>query len=550
MEFRILGPLEVWHGDRQLPLAGERRCALLALLLLNANRVVPNERSIDELWGEDPPATGVKALQMHVSELRKLLEVDAANPVLVTRPSGYLIEVEPDALDLERFEKLTREGEQALERREPAEASERLCAALSLWRGPALAEFGFAPFARTAASRLEELRLATVERRIEADLALGRHTDLVAELEALIIESPFREQLRGQLMLALYRAGRQAEALSTYQDARRTLVDELGIEPSQRLQELELAILRHDPALELPGHEREGEPPSAWLSPPERSILVVPTTLQKLDALLAIAEPLTKRPRREIIVAGLVPHDQDLENAATFLEERRAPLAVRGVPARAVAFTTEAWGADVVRLASEQDVDLVVVDSPSDLLEEGLPPPELATVLTEAPCDVALLVLREGAETEPTDDRPIIVPFGGAEHEWSAVEIGAWIASASGATLRLLGSAADPARGKRDASRLLAGVSLVVQRAAGVPTRPLLVPPGEEGVLRAAEEAGLIVIGLSERWSQEGLGPARLALARSARPPVLLVRRGLRPGGLAPVEGLTRYTWSLAHEDE
>ena len=552
MDFRILGPLEVWHDDRRLPLTGEKRCALLALLLLNANRVVPSVRLIDELWGDDPPATGAKALQMHVSELRKALEVDPSRTLLVTRPPGYAIELEPEALDLERFERLAREGELALGRRDPAEAAERLGEALGLWRGTALAEFGFAAFARAAAARLEELRLAALEKRIEADLALGRHAELAAELEALTAEHPFRERLRCQLMLALYRAGRQAEALAAYQDARRALVDELGIEPGQALQALERAILRQDPELDLQP-EVGLEPQDARMSvrqppPTERSILVVPTAVEELDPLIGIAEPLTRRPRREIILAALVQDNEELEKATTVLEERRAALAARGVPARAAAFTTDAWGADVVRLASEQDVDLLVVDSPCALLAQGLPPRELATLLTEAPCDVAVLVAREEAGTKPTGDRPIIVPFGGAEHEWSAVEIGAWIASASGATLRLLGSAADPPRGRRDASRLLAGVSLVVQRAAGIATRPLLVPPGEEGVMRAAEQAGLLVVGLSERWSQEGLGPVRLALARSARPPVLLVRRGLRPGGLAPVEGLTRYTWSLAHE--
>ncbi len=552
MDFRILGPLEVWHDDLRLPLTGEKRCALLALLLLNANHVVSSSRLIDELWGEDPPETGAKALQMHVSQLRKALEVDPARTVLVTRPPGYLIELEEEELDLDRFERLAGEGELALGRGDPAKAAERFGEALALWRGSALAELSFAAFARAAAARFEELRVAALEKRIEAGMALGRHADLVAELEALIAENPFREHLRYQLMLALYRAGRQAEALEAYQDARRTLVDELGIEPGHALQELERAILRQDPELELqpsePVIEQRPARSPAGEAATERSILVVPTAVEKLDALLAIAEPLTRRPRREIIVAALVHANDELEKAATLLEERRAALTAASVTARAAAFTTDAWGSDVVRLASEQNVDLLVVDSPSALLADGTLDGELETVLGEAPCDVALLVPRDEAGTRPAGDLPIIVPFGGAEHEWSAVEIGAWIASSTGATLRLLGSSADPVRAKRDASRLLAGVSLVVQRAAGIATKPLLVPPGEEGVMRAVEQAGLVVVGLSERWRQEGLGPVRLALARRARPPVLLVRRGLRPGGLTPVEDLTRYTWSLAHE--
>jgi DNA-binding SARP family transcriptional activator/nucleotide-binding universal stress UspA family protein len=553
MEFRILGPLEVWHDDRRLPLTGEKRCALLALLLLNANRVVPSARLMDELWGDDPPETGAKALQMHVSQLRKALEVDPARAVLVTRPQGYLVKLEPEELDLERFEGLSQEGEEALACGDPAGAAARLREALGLWRGTALAEFSFAAFARAAGARLEELRLAALEKRIEADLALGRHAGLVADLEALTAEHPFRERLRYQLMLALYRAGRQAEALAAYQDARRLLVDELGLEPGEPLQALERAILRQDPDL-VHAEAAAGAQPvrsTAWsLAPPERSILIVTAALQELDALLAIAEPLTRRPRREIIVAALVQDNEELDEAATYVEQRRTALAARGVHARAAAFTTDAWGSDVVRLASEQDVDLLIAHSPSTLLAAGHLDDAFESVLEEAPCDVALLVPRDAADSETATGRPIIVPFGGADHEWSAVEIGAWIASASGATLRLLGSAADPAHGKRDASRLLAGVSLVVQRAVGIPTSPLLVAPGEEELLRAAEEAGLLIIGLSERWRHEGLGSVRLALARSARPPVLLVRRGLRPGGLAPVEGLSRYTWSLAHEGE
>jgi DNA-binding SARP family transcriptional activator len=549
LEFRILGPLEVWYRERRFTLAGQKRRALLAFLLLNANRVVASDHLIDALWGEDPPETGAKALQMQVTELRKALAV-ASDSVVVTRPPGYLVDVEPGALDLERFETLAEEGRLALARGTPAEAAERLREALALWRGPPLAEFSFAPFARAAAGRLEELRLAALEKRIEADLALGRHGDIVAELEELITDHPFRERLRGQLMLALYRAGRQADALSLYQETRRELADELGIEPGHALRDLHKAILRHEPTLDLAAPEAQAEVRRIWESPAtERSILVVPTRLPALNALVEIAEPLTRRPRREIVLAALVAHDRELDESAAILDDLRRFLTGRGVSARSATFTTEAWADDVVRLASEQDVDLVVVDAPASVLTEGVLTEELDAVLREAPCDVAVFVARDGPEAAE-GERPIIVPFGGHEHEWAAVEIGAWIASATQATLRLLGSTADPAVGKRDASRLLAGVSLVVQRASGIATAPLLVPPGEAGVLKAAAEARLLIIGLSDRWPKEGLGSVRLALARSARPPVLLVRRGLRPGGLAPPAELTRYTWSLAHQRE
>ncbi len=246
MEYRVLGPLEVRDGEESLPLAGAKQRALLALLLVHANHVLSRDRLIDELWGEEPPETAVQSLQVYVSRLRKLLPSET----LLTRPPGYLLEVEPSELDLQRFEQLLTEGHAALAQGDAGRASDVLHDALALWRGPALAEFVFEPFAQAEIGRLEDLRLAAVEERIEADLALGRHADLIGELEALVAENPYRERLRRQLMLALYRSGRQAEALEAYQHARRALVDELGIEPSGALQQLEKAILNQDEGLE------------------------------------------------------------------------------------------------------------------------------------------------------------------------------------------------------------------------------------------------------------------------------------------------------------
>jgi predicted ATPase/DNA-binding SARP family transcriptional activator len=245
MQYRVLGPLEVRDGEGSLPLAGAKQRALLALLLLHANRVLSRDRLIDELWGDEPPATAVTSLQVYVSRLRKLLPAET----LLTRPPGYVLEVEPEELDVRRFERLLAEGHAALAADDAERAAIVLHQALELWRGPALAEFAFEPFAQAEIGRLEDLRLAAVEERIEADLALGRHADLIGELEALIAENPHRERLRGQLILALYRSGRQAEALNAYQNARRALVDELGIEPSAELQHLEKQILTHDPVL-------------------------------------------------------------------------------------------------------------------------------------------------------------------------------------------------------------------------------------------------------------------------------------------------------------
>ena len=255
MKFRILGPLEADRGGRsQLP-RGPRQQALLASLLLHGNQVVSTSQLIDDLWGEDPPETAAKMVHMYVSELRKLLEPEvaagAASRVLITRPPGYMLRIEPDQLDANRFARLIQEARLAFAEARPSAASAILDEALALWRGPPLAEFADRPFARTEAARLEELRLTALEDRIEAGLALGSDGTLVGELEALVAAHPLRERLRGQLMLALYRSGRQAEALDVYKKTRELLIDELGIEPSRALQELERAILRQDPLLDL-----------------------------------------------------------------------------------------------------------------------------------------------------------------------------------------------------------------------------------------------------------------------------------------------------------
>jgi YVTN family beta-propeller protein len=231
MEFRILGPLEVLDGGRLLSIRRGKEQALLAYLLLHANEVVPSARLIDVLWDERPPPTASKVLQNAVSNLRKQL----GDGRLATRDPGYLLRVEEGELDLERFERLAKEG-----RREEA---------LALWRGPPLLDLHDQRFADEARRRLEEQRLAALEERIEDDLAAGRDSELVSELEGLVAEHPLRERLYSQLMLALYRAGRQGDALETFRRARRTLSQELGLEPGPQLQELERNILQQDPAL-------------------------------------------------------------------------------------------------------------------------------------------------------------------------------------------------------------------------------------------------------------------------------------------------------------
>jgi DNA-binding SARP family transcriptional activator len=248
VEFRILGPLEVADGyGGAISIDAPKQRVLLSVLLLHPNEVVSSERLIDELWGERSPATAIKLVQTYVSQLRKTIGPDA----IATRPPGYLLRVEEDALDAARFRRLAAEARRLASSGRPERADALYREALGLWRGPPVADIVFESFARNEVDRLEEERLGTVVERIACELALGRNHELIPELEMLVGEYPLRERLRAQLMLALYRTGRQADALTAYQEARRVLVDELGIEPSQELQSLEHAILQHDPVLEL-----------------------------------------------------------------------------------------------------------------------------------------------------------------------------------------------------------------------------------------------------------------------------------------------------------
>ncbi|MGN6167315.1 MAG: nSTAND1 domain-containing NTPase [Solirubrobacteraceae bacterium] len=246
IEFRILGPFEVVDDERSLALGGPKQRALLAALLLHRGEVISADRLIDELWSRQPPATAVKTLRVYVSNLRKAL----GDGFLVTRGRGYLLTPKPDQVDVDRFERLTAEGRVALERGDARVARERLRAALALWRGSALADFTYEPFAGPEIARLEQARLSALEDRIDADLALGSDGTLIAELEGLVVANPLEERLRGQLMRALYRAGRQADALAVYRQTRELLREELGLEPSRMLHELERSILEQDPSLD------------------------------------------------------------------------------------------------------------------------------------------------------------------------------------------------------------------------------------------------------------------------------------------------------------
>ena len=259
LDFRVLGPLQVAANGRFLPLGGTKQRAVLALLVLHANEVVSTDRLIDELWGDAPPKSAANMVQGYVSHLRDALEPGRArgeHQLLVSRPPGYALQIRPDQLDAERFERLAAEGRRLLADGDAEASARTLRAALALWRGNVLADLAYERFVRADGDRLEEERLQALEDRIDADLARADHRALVAELRELVDRYPLRERLRAQLMAALYRCGRQADALEVYREGRRSMHDELGIEPGPVLRELEQAILRQDPSLGVPASPR------------------------------------------------------------------------------------------------------------------------------------------------------------------------------------------------------------------------------------------------------------------------------------------------------
>ncbi|MBV9604206.1 MAG: winged helix-turn-helix domain-containing protein, partial [Solirubrobacterales bacterium] len=295
LELGMLGPIEVRSDRAPVSLGGPRQRALLADLALHPNQVVSVDRLVDDLWGEAPPATAVHTIQVFVSRLRRAL--GAAGERLLTRPPGYMLVLHADEVDADRFERLYDSARSALGGGDADQALGLLEQATALWRGPALDEFTYEPFAQAAIARLEELRVSAREDLIEAQLALGRHDEVVSDLEALIHEHPFRERPRAQLMLALYRCGRQAQALDAFRQARHALVEELGVEPGEALRELEQAILRQDPSLRAPASGRAAavEPgasageaaPHAAEPEPDGTSVTAPTVRRTVTVLVA-----------------------------------------------------------------------------------------------------------------------------------------------------------------------------------------------------------------------------------------------------------------------
>jgi DNA-binding SARP family transcriptional activator len=558
VEFRILGPLEVRRDSRALQLGGTKQRALLAVLLLHPNQVVSADKLIDDLWGEDPPATAENVLQAYISRLRKVLEPNeegARGSILQTRKPGYILNVDKDELDLHRFETLADQARNAFDGGDANAASTLLREALVLWRGEALADFTFEAFAQADIERLRELRLAALEDRLEADVALGRGPELVVELLSLVAEHPLRERLRGHLMVALYRSGRQAEALEAYQHGRRVLVEELGIDPGADLQRLERAILNQDPSLsvaERPKAEPEGMGDGGALA--DSSILLAPRDPKRMEALLALAAPLARQsPPHDLMLVRLLGSwtlsadgsgGEVLVEATEDLDGKRQELRARGVSARVVAFTSDDPGEDLARMVQDYPVDQLLVDGTPELFERWDPANPLHQVLEHVQCDVAVLLLKND-EALTLGDAPVVAPFGGAEHDWAALQFGAWLAGAHRVPLQLLGTRADLTSGRRDASRLLGRASLMVQQVTGVVAQPVLVEPGG-GIQEALKGAGVVVIGLSERWREEGLGTLRAEIVRAAHAPVLVLRRGPRPAEAGDREAFSRYTWSRA----
>ncbi len=496
IDYRVLGPVEVEHDGVLLALPASKPRALLARLALEPGRVVAVAALVEALWDE-PPASAPKLVQVYVSQLRKALGGEA---IETARP-GYRLRATREQVDLGRFEDRV---EHAHAERDARRRVDLLAAALALWRGSPLAEFREEPFAVAAARRLADLCLAALEERIEAQLELGEHARVVAELESLVAAEPLRERPLRQLMLALYRCGRQAEALARYRAGRRKLIDELGIEPGPALQQLERTILQHGEEL-------------------ERSMGAVHGCVLCLGtALLELVAPLRADDRELVVVEIAEP------NA---LGGRAGALAAAGTTfgARTAAFTSSTPGVDVARLAAEQGAEVLIV-------AQSLPRAELEALVAEVSCTLVLA----GNARAFSSAGSVLVPFAGDADEWPALEFGASLARAHGVALRLLG--AEASAGRRDASKLLANASLALQRFTGAAAEPVLVPRGAEGILG---EAGSVIV-----TSLPGveLDPTRRTLAEQATVPVLFVRGGFRPGSLAAERTLTRFGWTLGHE--
>jgi DNA-binding SARP family transcriptional activator len=525
LQFRILGPLEVADDDLTIRLGGPKQRSVLALLLLNANRVVSVDRLADELYAGAAPVTAVTQVQRQISDLRKLLGPSSG---IETRPPGYLIRLRPEQLDLNVFERSSELARIATARGEFRKSVALLDDALALFRGAPMDDLAHEQFARPAIARLQELQIAAREQRGDVLMELGHIDDAVRELETMLAEHPLRESVARRLMIGLYRADRQADALAVYRRTRQALVQQLGLEPTAALREAERSILAHDPKL---------DPAKDGVAADRDSVIVAARSGDDVDRLLSVALPLASRRGHELIVTCFVEHEHDVEPAAAQLTSRRDEWLGS---VRIATLTRGDVAADVVRLTSIYDADLVLLAAPPGIDGERLPP-DVASLFASSTCDVALLA----GSAFKVSGAGITVPFAGAADDWSALELASWLAASAHVPLRLIGTGAR--RGRRDASRLLADASVAVQRVVGIAAVPVVAEPTEKGLLAATAGSDVIVVGVAPRWRADGVGATRRALLRESDVPVLLVRGGARPGVLAPREARTRFTWSIAH---
>jgi DNA-binding SARP family transcriptional activator/class 3 adenylate cyclase len=543
----LLGPVEARRGGELVAIAPLTQRMLLAQLALRAGEAVPAEQLVETLWGERPPAGAEDAVRADVDELRAALQPAGAAggaPVIVRQPPGYTLVLPDDAVDVARFQALWEQGRRSLAERRFEHASGRLADALALVRGPGLADLRHQPAFELESARLDEAVLACREDHVESQLGFGRHAEVVPELERLVREHPLRERLAGQLMLALHRSGRRADALAAFRRTRDALASQLGIDPSASLHALERGIARGDPALDAPAPAGK-RPATAAIAEITHAATVVLASQASadVDGLVELVRPLVASGERDLVLARILSPLPGREITAALrevtrrLSERRDRLQQEGIRARVAAFSSERPGTDIVKLATHQDADLLFLDGTRALLEDRRGISD--ELLVDAPCDVVLHLPKP--DGGPRGDA-FLCPFGGSEHDWAALELAALYARHTGAPIVVAG-AEDSAAG--DASRLLANASLVIQRTTGIVAEPLLIPRGPAGVLEAAADARLIVIGVSPRYRQRGLGETRYAIARQASTPSLFVRRGTRPGVLAPKHSMTRHSWSL-----
>ena len=496
MQFSILGPLEVRRGDESLPLGTAKQRALLAVLLLHANEVISRDRLIDSLWGERPPESASHTLEAYVSRLRKILHADGEQ-VLLTRPPGYVLRVEFDDLDFQRFERLVEEGRRALAHDPPERAAALLREALSLWRGRALADIEYEPFAQAEAQRLEELRLAALEDEIEAELALGRHAAVVPRLQSLVAEHPLRERLRAQLMVALYRCGRQADALQAYRDARVYVVDQLGLEPSPVLRKLEQDILAHAESLQAP------DPVTASPSPRRRRISTRTAALATgIVAATGLAIGITLATRTSAPSAGV---DSAGSRLTAFALDSSEPELTSGLPAQPEAIVA---GAGSLWLADPRDQALLRVDAKSGAISDRIPlagePGGLVSgagaIWAESTIDGTISRVDPATE-QVTQTVPLEI--GNA----AALGFGQgrlWVADTTGHSLVEV----FPRTGKRVLTLPL-------------DLRPTSIAVGKGAVWVADHDSGLLArvnptLGVTEAIIHVGQGPAALALGENA----------------------------------